>query len=289
MKKIIYLLLTILVTSCTDNSEFVPSENAIFGYSLSEFSTEDPERYGNGECWGTLQTYSKDEIKIVVDKLQCSDYNLSKCYLLFKNDKITTAHSVIFETILAEETENKRFSAIESIYSFAAEPPTILRRTDVLEKQNLTLIKTNFDTLKMENVEAEYVEFTNRLLMAKSQILKDGEIPISISHGDVKIKEKTFVPQMEIFMTSPIFGKTVLLTNDFNLNEIETKEKRQDFGIPNNAIFAFYSWFGGKGNCYYGIIENAELVVSRKTLKEQKTEEKPFEIFKKFPVVNSFE
>lgn len=287
MKKTIFLFLILFLISCSQNSEFIPTDEYIFGYKLEKFSKEKIERYGNGECWGTLQEYSKDEIKIVVDKNQCSDYNSNNCYLLFKNDKITTAHSLIFETILEEKTEKKKFSAIESIYNFSAEPPTIFRRTDVVENQEFGLITTIFDTLKMENVEAENVEFTNRILMAKSQILKDGEVPLSLTFGDENIDENTLIPKMDIFMTSYIFGKTVFLVNDFNINLIDDEEKRKDFGIPNNSIFEFYSWFAGEGSCYYGIIENDHLVVYRKSLKERKEEELPFEVFKKFPIVTS--
>ena len=287
MKKSIFLFLTLFSISCSQNTDFVPTDEAIFGYPLEKFSKEKLERYGNGECWGTLQEYSKDEIKIVVDKHQCSDYNSNNCYLLFKNEKITTAHTVIFETVMQETTKKKSFSAMESIYNFSSEPPTIFRRTAMVDQQNLALINSVYDTLIMENVAAENVAFTNRLQKAKSQLLAAGEIPLSLTYGDVKVDEKTLAPKIDIFLTSYIFGKTVFLVNDFNLNPIDVPDKRKDFGIPNHTIFEFYSWFAGEGSCYYGVIEKGHLVVYRKLLKELKEDELSFEVFKRFPILNS--
>ena len=89
-------------------------------------------------------------------------------------------------------------------------------------------------------------------------------------------------------MTSYIFGETVFFWSMiFNINPIDDQVKRKNFEIPDNTIFEFYSWFAGEGSCYYGIIENDHLVVFRKFLKEQKEEELPFEVFRKFPIVNS--
>ncbi len=151
--------------SATNNAKVASAlpEGFPFGLSMSDFKQDKVKEYGAGDCYGTLRTYSKENIRLVTDSSSCGDYGGTNSYYLFKDDQLAKVHvkqtSVDFEA--AEGQGN--YLASEKIFSLQAVPPVKYSRSDRLGQPDYTSLSTDFKVEEIEDAKALAAQFDKDL------------------------------------------------------------------------------------------------------------------------------
>lgn len=145
-------------------------------------------------------------------------------------------------------------------------------------------------TEKTESIEKDEVEVSKELdqksKVDTEQSTLEKETPAIVSfdnNSEFKIStniegEVTGTENFDFFLHNELFEKPILLTQDVNYSEVDTKNYSD---IPKNSVFAFSTWYAGGGALYYGVVKNGVLQVYRK-FEEADAQHQEFTLFREF-------
>lgn len=126
--------------------------------------------------------------------------------------------------------------------------------------------RSNESDTNEESVEKEapkVISFTNESTF--TIIKKDGEI-----------NELTEGPTVDIFVNNKLLNSPIKIANELNYIEVDLGTK----GVPENAVFAYSTWYAGGGVVYYGIVKDGILQINHKYEDEQMEEEEQFTLYR---------
>ena len=97
----------------------------------------------------------------------------------------------------------------------------------------------------------------------------------TITTEDGEINEFTETNTLDIFVNNKLLNSPIKITNELNYSEVDLGTK----GVPENAVFAFSTWYAGGGAVYYGIVKDGILQINQKFEDEQMEKEEQFTLF----------
>ncbi|MEP2937622.1 MAG: hypothetical protein ABJM06_09840 [Gilvibacter sp.] len=130
-----------------------------FDMDLSTFE-KDPEKIGltQGDCSGTFQRYTKNEIEISTDSFDCDVYGFNTYSFLFKNGELVSANHKSGENLSTSETDFAARVLTEKVYDFSVTPNVKYIRSDTIQDFETTIIQSGFTKTPFENSQEVYAQ-----------------------------------------------------------------------------------------------------------------------------------
>lgn len=187
------------ITTETEVSEEINSEEIIeekltidasllfpFDMDLSTFKIEDFSDNEGGDCFGSTRIYTKDEIRVIKDSLDCYIWGINTSYYLLKNNTIIRVNQKVANGIegyseeAGHEVDNAKYAFSETVYDFSVKPYIKYTRFDTLKKLDMHLFQSDFSKSELDNGQtiyeqlmAEYSEYN------EAPLKNDGPLVLS--------------------------------------------------------------------------------------------------------------
>jgi len=145
-------------TEQTDNLE-IP---VIGSFELSKMKMDSLNKYGAGDCWGTIRRYSLPNVGLAIDSMTCGEYGFTYTYyLLSDKDFIQLVYTKKSESILDPETSSYYYVQEEQVIDFNADPAISMTKIDTLTDYKLREMPINkdFSTENLKDKQTTYEHF----------------------------------------------------------------------------------------------------------------------------------
>lgn len=292
MKKTLFALLILSAIGCKKESKTEAStttETPIanffpFKHNLNDFKLSKSEIPGESDCWGETNEYTKDNVKIISETIQCSEYSQNIFHYLLNKDSLNIVHHIMYESSFDEKTSQPITIASELVYDFTMNPPILFKKTDTLSKRDIKLSKKELISKELTDTNKKYSELLSQIQTSKEITSSENtEVATTFTLSQKNtIENESGAPSTEVFVTPSNSEKPIFIVKDYNLMPIDDNS-RSNYNIPNSSKFAFQSWFAGGGALYYGILENKNLKIFKKFIDEGQSENSNFKLLKEIP------
>ena len=171
MKKLVILTLCFYIVSCgSPKDEKIDIEPPIVkstsqspvkqtlvnlpimgSFNIDEMTIDSTNKYGAGDCWGSIRRYSLPNVGLCTDSMICGEYGYTyTSYLLSPINFIQVVHTMESETVLDSIPS---YILTERIVDFNSHPATFMERIDTVLNNRIVAITKDFksDTLGHTN------------------------------------------------------------------------------------------------------------------------------------------
>lgn len=183
-----------------NEKEFDSSLLFPFNMDLSNFKIKDVTDNEGGDCFASSRIHTKDEIRIIIDSLDCDIWGVNNSYYFLKNNTIIRVNQKVANGIegYSEEAglviDNAKYAYSETVYDFSVKPYLKYARYDTLKKLDLYLLQSNFEKSELKNGQtiydqlmAEYSEYKEAPLKNDSTLVLSEEYLGSLPLNNKKI------------------------------------------------------------------------------------------------------
>lgn len=147
----------------------------------------------------------------------------------------------------------------------------------------MVFVALSFSVISCENEAVDNQKSSDKKQSQEVTYLNPLELQFYIE-PDMKAEEDG-IPKTVIILATKGRGN-IILVEEYNHSTIET-EKYATYKVPQDAIFAFSSYFAGTGNNYYGKIEGKYLKVYKQIIEKENEADYDFELFKTYAFTES--
>lgn len=113
------------------------------GIDITTLTQGRKNQYGGGDCMGNISEYTKDDLKIAIDTMDCGDYGITVREFLLKGDKLLML-KVQAAAVDMESTDIIYQFLTEDIYDFRAESFTKYNRKTKSESRDFSSLTADF-------------------------------------------------------------------------------------------------------------------------------------------------
>ncbi len=129
-------------------------------FDVEKLKFDSLNRYGGGDCWGTVRQYSKVGILVGIDSMICSEYRFVLKKVLFRNGQLEKAYIKESSTLFEFNGEVTKYELTETLIDLASATSNYLTRKDTVLEPKFELINKGFRT----EIEENYKQQIERLL-----------------------------------------------------------------------------------------------------------------------------
>jgi len=151
------------LTEMESNPEII--ELPVIGtFELNNMKLDSLNKYGAGDCWGTIRRYSLPDVGLAIDSMNCGEYGyIYKYYLLSNKDFIQVVYTKKSESILNLEKNTYFYIQQEQVIDFNSDPAISMIKIDTVYEYNLrdNPINKKFVTTDLRDVQKIYNQLDN--------------------------------------------------------------------------------------------------------------------------------
>lgn len=266
MSKFIYslLLLCFVLSACGENQEVESTDQdeevaAIpppfpFGMDLASAEMSFKQiNVGSMDCEQHVTIYESGDNKLLIDSSFCKGNSMKVNYFFLEKGKLSVYQG---KEWTKDYGGDSKYSITEIVSDFTNGNQWALEQgvkgIGASGSIELKWMEGTPEGQKQFEKEVEALDFS------KDFTAKDGYEIYTLNHG---ISPATNTEKYGIYLSCKSRKDQMFLAEEFAFTEsVDRKAK----GVPNDAVFAFDTWFAGGGAVYYGKVNKGRLFVYRK-------------------------
>lgn len=257
------LILSAVLGACGGNQEVESASQEELALAPPQFpfgmNLSDAELFfkqintGSSDCEQHISVIESEGAKLLIDSSFCKGTSMKVNYFYLEKGKLIAYHAKEWTKVYGGDSE---FSISEMVSDFKGGNQWALeqgvKKIGAPANIELNWMEGVPEGLKQFEKEVEALDFT------KGFSANDSYELYSLNHG---INPATNTENYGIYLSTKACRDQLFLAEELAFSEsVDRKAK----GVPNDAVFAFDTWFAGGGSVYYGRVKKGRLYVYRK-------------------------
>ncbi len=237
-----------------------------FGLNLDDFTATGYREGCAGDCCSGIRVLQKGNYSLFLDTLDCWEYGYTEKYLLYRGDELIASHEKSFDMGEYEDDLVWRYRTERTI-DFENEK-VFIRQDTVKNSEKKWMNKPFYSAIYSSG---DRVEIERFMRDPRERLSFDEESAINLNRfGD----EGALRPVL-LYHSLSAHEIDIEVMEAYALQGVTDKKSR---GIPEDAVFAYSTWYAGGGDLLYGIINDGVLQVYQAWEEEATLEISPYEL-----------